>query len=121
MRAPVRRGWNGGARARNENEAEKWRRVFEKASVEAAKTWRYDLSETVAGHRIGSHVVIPVVFFSGPSPSADKWNGYVPGPIHPIPWNTQADEKRIAGLGDGETLSTGSRFHLQDDVIGKIL
>lgn len=111
------------ARARDEKEAEKWRRVFEKASIAAAKTWRYDLSETVGGRPIGNNVIIPIVYHIGSSPSAssNRWSGFVPGPIHPAPWSMPDDEKRVAELGDGETRSTSSRFHLKDDVIGKAL
>jgi len=111
------------ARARNEKEAEKWRRVFEKASIAAAKTWRFDLSETVGGRPIGNNVMIPIAYHIGSSPSAgsNRWSGYVPGPIHPAPWSMPDDEKRLAELGDGEARSTSSRFHLKDDVIGKAL
>ena len=110
-----------GARAPSENEAEQWRRKFEKSSIAAAKTWRYDLSETVGGKPFGGRVLIPVVYsISSHSPS-NRWSGYVPGPIQLVPWDVPADEKRIAQLGDGEALSIGSRFHLKDDVIGKVL
>lgn len=110
-----------GARTRNEKEAERWRKVFERASVSAAKTWRYSITETVNGHPIGSRVFIPVVFGWGGSSSSNRWKGYVPGPIHPAPWDIPTDEKRIAQIGENETLSIGSSFHLQDDVVGKVL
>jgi len=111
------------ARARDEKEAEKWRRVFEKASIAAAKTWRFDLSETVGGRPIGNNVVIPIAYHIGsvPSASSNRWSGYIAGPIHPAPWSMPDDEKRVAELGDGEARSTSSRFHLKDDVIGKAL
>jgi hypothetical protein len=110
------------ARARDEKEADKWRRVFEKASIAVAKTWRYDPSETVGGQPIGNNVIIPIVYHmrSAPSASSNRWSGYVPGPIHPAPWSMPDDEKRVAELGD-EARSTSSRFHLRDDVIGKAL
>jgi hypothetical protein len=109
------------ARASNEKEAEQWRRKFERASIAAAKTWRYDLSETVGGKPIGSYVIIPVEYSISSQSSPSRWSGYVPGPIQLVPWDIPADEKRIAQLGDGEALSIGSRFHLKDDVIGKAL
>jgi hypothetical protein len=111
-----------GARTRNEKEADKWRRVFEKASIAAAKTWRYDLSETVGGRPIGNNVIIPIRYSirTSASASSNRWSGYVPGPVHLAPWSMPDDEKRVAELGD-EARSTNSRFHLKDDVIGKAL
>jgi outer membrane biosynthesis protein TonB len=71
------------ALARSEGEAERWRRVFERASLAAAKDWRYDMSETVNGKPIGTNAIVPVVFalheLGTPVPPADKWKAYVPG------------------------------------------
>ncbi len=110
------------AHTRNEKEAEKWRRLFEKASIAASKTWRYELSEIVAEQRVGNNVMIPIIYSirSSAATSSSRWSGFVPGPIHPAPWSMPDDEKRVAELGD-EARSTSSRFHLKDDVIGKAL
>jgi hypothetical protein len=110
------------ARASSEKQAEKWRREFETAAINAAKTWQYDLTEIVDGHATGAYVVIPVKFFMSPSRVArdNDWRGYEAGPIHPAPWATSRDQPLVAQSGDGAT-STSSRFHLKDDVIGKAL
>jgi len=110
------------ARASNEKQAEKWRREFETAAINAAKTWQYDLTEIVGGRATGAYVVIPVRFFMSPSRvTRDRnWRGYEAGPIHPAPWASSQDTNRIAQNQDG-AISTSSRFHLKDDVIGKAL
>lgn len=111
------------AHARNEKEAEQWRGEFEKAALAAARTWQFDLTEIVDGRETGAYVTIPVKFMISASrtPSTTQWSAYEPGPIHPAPWAAAKDEVRIAQLGSDDTISTSSRFHLKDDVIGKAL
>jgi hypothetical protein len=110
------------AHARNEKEAERWRHQFEGAALAAARTWQYDLAEIVAGKKTGAYVLIPVKFSTSSSLGTRKnqWAGYEPGPIHPSPW-TDAQDARVAQLGEDSAISTSSRFHLKDDVIGKVL
>jgi hypothetical protein len=111
------------AHARSEKEAEKWRHEFEKAALVAAKTWQFDLTEIVGGQRSGAYVAIPVRFSISMSrtPRTTQWSAYEPGPIHPAPWAAVQGQERIAQLGNDDTISTSSRFHLKDDVIGKAL
>ena len=123
------------ARTRTENEAEHWRHMFEKVSVAAARSWRYDLSETINGKPIGTTALVPVEFAVNPSRSgvADRnpnevppavWKAYVPGPIHPASWLQKgplADNQDMSTLHEGEALSLDSRFHLKSNVIGKTL
>lgn len=111
-------------RARDEAEAEMWRRRFEKASLDAVKSWRYDTSELVDGKRVAKRFAIaPIEFVMSRS---DKWTTYVPGPVHPAWWDKTrpgdgSDEKQLAQLSNGEAASANSQFHLKDDVIGKML
>jgi hypothetical protein len=116
------------ALARSESEAERWRRVFERASLAAAKDWRYDMSETVNGKPIGTNAIVPVVFglheLGTPLPPADKWKAYIPGPVHPVPWMNQhplVDNRDLSKLPEDQAVSLDSHFHLKDDVVGKIL
>jgi hypothetical protein len=109
-------------RAKNESEAEAWRQLFEKVSIDAAKHWRYAPSEFVDGKPTSRrYAIAPLVFSIGRNESI----AYVPGPIHPAPWAktnaTSKDEERFAQLSDGETASTDTHFHLKDDVVGKKL
>ncbi|HVT33127.1 MAG TPA: hypothetical protein VHE32_10795 [Rhodanobacteraceae bacterium] len=112
-----------GMRAKNERDAEDWRQQFEKASIKAAKTWRYDPSELVDGKRVANrHAIAPIEF--QPSRWHHGWTAYEPGPVHPAPWDKNDGDKnaqRFAQLADGETASTDSNFRLKDDVIGKTL
>jgi hypothetical protein len=117
------------ARARSEADAERWRRLFEKASVAAAKTWHYDLTETVNGRAIGTKVMAPVVYSVSNSFSSaageGRWKSFIAGPVHPVSWmpadSSAHTEQRVAALGEGQNVSLDSRFHLKDDVVGKVL
>jgi hypothetical protein len=116
------------ARTRSEGEAEHWRRIFERASLAAAKDWHYDMSETINGKPIGTNAIVPVVFtvheLGTPVPSAEKWRAFVPGPLHPAPWMNEhplADTRDLSTLREDEAVSLDSHFHLKDDVVGKAL
>jgi len=116
------------ARTRSEAEAERWRRIFERASLAAAKDWHYDMSETVNGKPIGTNAIVPVVFtlheLGTPVPSADKWRAFIPGPVHPAPWMNEhslADNRDFSALPEDKAVSLDSHFHLKNDVIGKVL
>lgn len=105
---------------------ERWRKLFEKASMEAARSWTFPGSEELDGQRMSSVIRVPVAFSMSPSTGKkNKWQGYVPGPVRPIPWvqvdtvATQGDRDALQGDGDMQSLS--SRFRLRDDVIGKTL
>jgi hypothetical protein len=115
-------------RAASEAEAEHWRREFEKVSVAAARTWHYDLSETVNGKPIGTSAMAPIVFslngIGMHAPTPGEWTAYLPGPVHPAPWVNSArvaSADDLASTPDGQALSMDSRFHLKDNVIGKAL
>ena len=115
-------------RTRSEFDAERWRKLFEKASIAAARNWRYDLSETINGKPIGTTAMVPVVYnvkeFGTRKPAPDEWKAYVPGPVHPAPWlksEQVADNHDPSTLQDGQAMSLESRFRLKDDVIGKAL
>jgi len=111
-------------RAKDEREAEMWRKRFENASIAAAKSWRYDASEFVDGKGVAKrHAIAPIDF--NMRGSEGKWTTYVPGPVHPAPWRTKVDgqneERQFAQISDGDTASADSSFRLIDDVVGKTL
>lgn len=111
-------------RAKDEDEAEMWRKRFEKASLEVVKSWRYDTSELVDGKRVAKRYAIAPIEFS--MSRSDKWTPYVPGPVHPAWWDKAkaADgsaEQQLAQISNGETASASSQFRLRDDVVGKTL
>lgn len=113
-------------RTHSEQVAEKWRRVFEQASVAAARKWKFTPGETVNGEAVGSLVRVPTTFRMGDSRKDDsgKWQAYVPGPINPIPWVTEDSVASQAGrdrLQDGDTQPLSSRFKLVGDVVGTTL
>ena len=115
------------ARASSEGEAERYRKLFEHASLAAAKEWHYDLSESLNGKKIGTTALVPVVFSLRGSgittePRDGRWKGYVPGPVHSIDWF--ADNKLASNtdsLGEGQAAAMDSHFHLKTDVANKAL
>jgi len=114
------------ARARNEFQAQEWRKLFERASVAAAKNWHYDLTETINGKPIGTNAIVPIVYniVESGQPKSDAWKAFVPGPVHPAPWATPdrlSSAHDFSKLADGQALSLDSRFQLKEDVVGKTL
>jgi hypothetical protein len=116
-------------RARSEPEAERWRRQFERVSVEAALQWQYEPSEIFDGRPARARYAIAPIDFNlldrSGKPIVQDWHMYLPGPMHPAPWATSGadgdDGRRFANLSNGETESVGSQFRLKDNVIGKAL
>lgn len=114
-------------RATTEAEAERWRVLFEKSSIAAAKNWHYDLNETLNGKAVGTTVFAPTSYFidePGKSQAAGEWKALLPGPVHTGPWNTTnqlAVTRDLSTLQQGETQPLDSHFRLKEDVIGKTL
>ncbi len=114
-------------RAATEVEAERWRALFEKFSVAAAKNWHYDLNETLNGRTVGTTVFAPInytVELPGKSHAAGEWKAFLPGPLHTGPWSTTnqlAITRDLSTLQQGETQPLDSHFRLKEDVIGKTL
>jgi TonB family protein len=109
-----------------EKEAGQWRALFEEATLAAARTWRFDLSETINGHRLGTSVQVPITFnlTRKGSSTTGVWNAYIPGPVHSPTWLNEAqvtDTRDLASLKDGEARPMESHFRLKADVIGKAL
>lgn len=112
-------------RMNSENVAESWRREFERASIAAARQWRYDVSEMIDGKPVKTDALVPVIFLIGESAKHEgEWKAFIPGPVHPAPWmdaGALAVHHDVSRLADGQALSMSSRFQLKDDVIGKTL
>jgi hypothetical protein len=110
-----------------EGVAEKWRREFEKASMAAAKQWKFDTTERVNGQPVGLSVRVPITYTLTDGHKSDvdgKWQAFVPGPLRPIPWvtpGTVAAQSDRDMLKDGDARPLNSRFKLKDHVIGTTL
>lgn len=101
---------------------DRWRRMFEKATVASASEWKFDVSEIIDGAPAeSSSVRVPVDFMMG-----DKrvvWQGIVPGPVVPAPWVDQQPSLATSpdDLGAGDMQPLDSRFRLQTQVVGMVL
>ena len=85
-----------------ENDMDRWRNQFAKASENAARQWTFTPAETVdqESYRV---VRVPVVYrindgSSPRTPAYGKWQSYVPGPLELVPWS-EAD-KLLTGAPD---------------------
>lgn len=111
----------------NPRVVEKWRHVFERVSIATAKKWKFNMTEKVNGEAIESSVRIPIAYqlSGGSSPKTDnRWQGFVPGPIHAIPWvspDSFVVEEPRDTLKDGEAQPLTSRFRLKQEVVGTTL
>lgn len=113
-----------GAIAKDEKSAEEWRAVFEKASVAAARRWKFDVTEVIEGAPAEtSSVRVPVDFEMMGSTSKNRWRGFVPGPRRPAPWLTDevAATQTIDDLGVNDTQPLDSRFKLKTQIVGALL
>ncbi len=103
--------------------ADKWRKLFERASIDSASSWKFDVPEIIDGTPAqSSSIRVPVDFIMG-SGGLDQWRAYLPGPVTPAPWlERQALVAEAAGnLGNGEMQPLDSRFKLKTNVIGATL
>ena len=114
------------------SQAERLRDMFAKVSISAARKWKFDINEVVAGKAIGTSVQVPVEFFlSDPvarrneDPGANQWRSYIPGPRVRAPWLDEtavaAGEEDVEQLKDGDVRSLASQFQLKDEVVGSLL
>lgn len=115
-----------------EGVAERWRRKFEKSSVEAARQWKYAVTESIGDQPSGTIIRTPLFFavdvgkFPASKPPSDDgtWLAYIPGPVRPNPWETPKSPPTQAdfdAMNDGDVQALASRFQLLDDVVGKAL
>ncbi|KAF1718862.1 energy transducer TonB [Pseudoxanthomonas wuyuanensis] len=109
--------------AKNERSAEQWRALFEKASLAAARSWKYGITEAVDGAPVAtSSVRVPVTFTIGSSPE-NRWHGFIPGPRKPAPWAMEelAANPVSEDLRDGDAQPLDSRFRLKTPIVGTLL
>lgn len=100
--------------------ADSWRELFSKATISAAKSWRFDTAPEFEGQPMPEAVLVPVVFKM--LRDKDKWQAFVPGPVsHPEWLFTSKLAASGEQLQDGDALPIDNRIRLQDGVVGKLL
>lgn len=109
-------------------DAMRYRRLLEEAVVDAARHWHFNPGEEINGKPIGTEVLMPIEFsvcaMPCARPSNSRWREYFLGPVQPVPWLHGDDARlgrQVAALGDGESLTIDSHFHLRESVVGKTL
>lgn len=109
-------------RASSEQEAEHYRGVLERASIAAARTWHFDMTEMINGKPMGTVAMVPIMYTvrDTATPPPNKWRAFAPGPVHPAPWSGQ-QVVDAATLKEGAAAALQSRFHLKEPIDGKLL
>ena len=97
---------------------QRWRKLFETTSIEAAKNWKFTMTELVNGEPVGGSVRIPVDYlFQG-----STWAQYIPGPVVPAPWAEDTPlAQAVANHQGNQTQPLDSRFRLKNEIIGTTL
>lgn len=94
-----------------------WRNVFESASLQAAKAWKFTMTEIVDGNPVGGSIRVPIDYaFKG-----DAWTRYIPGAVTPAPWAEQARVAVDASQTPDQLQPLDSRFRLKDGIVGSTL
>ncbi|SEM38942.1 TonB family C-terminal domain-containing protein [Pseudoxanthomonas sp. GM95] len=101
-----------------ERNMEKWRAMFEKSAMDAARGWTF--VPPTRGESVGDaywQVRVPVSYSMGEPRKLEevKWRAYVPGPRNLIPWakpNVAADTGVDAGI-DGHVSQVGAGLQLK--------
>ena len=102
-------------RRSGKNSTKAWRRLFEKAAMDAVAHWMYELDERIDGKSIGGTRFASFEFrITGDRDQklTPAWQTYIPGPITKAPWQPEDTqrESRLETLKNGEALATSSRF-----------
>ncbi|HEU4665199.1 MAG TPA: hypothetical protein VFS55_14315 [Dokdonella sp.] len=112
--------------APNEHVAERWRRLFERASILAARHWTFERTDGNSAPLEPHQYMVPVEFRivrEREDENKPRWMATVPGPTRAEPWMHLASLRADAvdGLPDGAAVALDSDFTLLSDVIGKTL
>lgn len=93
-----------------------WRDRFEKTSIQAARLWKFDITEKIDGRPLGGSVRVPVKY------ALHAWSKYIPGPVSPAPW-ISIGIGRVDSLPrrEGQAQSLDSRFKPMTEIVGEVL
>lgn len=110
------------AKAEDERSAEKWRAIFEKPSIAAARNWTFNVTEIIGDAPVDISTVRVPVEFAMANWSDNRWYGFIPGPRRPAPWVAeQASAQIIDNLSGNDTQPLDSRFKLKTPIVGALL
>lgn len=100
-------------------DAKRFRRSFERASVEAARQWRFRPDISGPG---GVTILVPLRYAVGVNGYPSEWVQLVPGEIVPPPWAWEAPPATDAPfLADATTRREDHRIRLLGNPVGAVL
>ncbi|MBB3276061.1 MULTISPECIES: energy transducer TonB [unclassified Pseudoxanthomonas] len=99
-----------------------WGKVLEKASVDAARKWRFEPSDPAQSEPADTTLVVPISFRVNAPLATAGWRQESAGPARPIPWLEPAQQAFDAtGLKQGEALALDYSVKLKTPVVGTAL
>lgn len=100
----------------------RWRKLFESNSVDAAKQWQFQAADTEAGESGELTMLVPISYsVGGPMVSTAGWRSDSTT-TNPIPWLSANKQKYDAsGLKEGEALALDNPVKLKTNVVGTTL
>lgn len=107
----------------NEKELAKWRRLFEQATLAAARQWTFRASEDAA-NADDVTLIMPVAYCPPGVRTCgdDGWRFQSAGPRQPIPWLAPSEQQFDAtGLRQGEAMALNNTLTLKTPVAGTAL
>lgn len=107
----------------SERVLDKWRKLFEVASIDAAKRWRFKPADPMLEEEGETTIVVPVDFRMGDAAGRPTgWRYESAGSARPIPWLEPAQQTFDAtGLKQGEALALDFSMKLKTSVVGTTL
>lgn len=106
----------------SEKTMNRWRKLFEASSVDAAKRWKFQPADTAAGDSGELTMIVPVSFsVGGPMISSAGWR-QDSTTTNPIPWLSADKQKYDArGLKEGESLALDNPVRIKTSIVGTML
>lgn len=94
-----------------ERDAEKWRDIFARSALQAARGWRFHVPDRGAGAGQESWLVrVPVAYTFNQRNRYGEWQAYVPGPRRTIAWLPEQERDRpLEGLAGGSVNTIGQK------------
>lgn len=101
----------------------RWRNDFERATLDAARKWTFNVPTTGEGAQQSQWFVVIAVNYvltvhgHSLAPGYGQWDAYVPGPIQVLPWTRQGAPREVTSNADaipdtGEPFIEDARFVL---------
>lgn len=105
----------------SEKAANKWRKLFEEASIDAARHWKFQPADLASGDSPETTLIVPVTYQLEGMAVSQGWREG-PSAAKPIPWLPAEKQKYDAsGLKQGESIVLDNPVRITTSVVGTTL